>query len=181
MRPTAYMFSLLQTLVVPYINPAKQSPWVQTSHIPGRHRFTQKQRTAVEELPWTVSRKTLWAGCLNHFSSHETSPLSLKQLQSTNICSDRVGILNLIRETSQWNIYNHKHCDKTKPKGSVAIWSQNTRKTQTWPPWAPTDIDRMGMVGWSEGVVYLTSLGRSRWRTTDIGLQLGKACYPCSR
>ena len=28
-----------------------------------------------------------------------------------------------------------------------------------------------------EGVVYLTSLGRP----TGIGLQLGKACYPCSR
>ena len=30
-----------------------------------------------------------------------------------------------------------------------------------------------GVVGWCEGVVYLTSLGRP----TDIGLQLGKACY----
>ena len=29
---------------------------------------------------------------------------------------------------------------------------------------------------WCEGAVYLTSLGRP----TDIGLQLGKACYPCS-
>ena len=28
----------------------------------------------------------------------------------------------------------------------------------------------------SEGAVYLTSPGR----LTDIGLQLGKACYPCS-
>ena len=28
-----------------------------------------------------------------------------------------------------------------------------------------------------EGVVYLASPGRP----TDIGLQLGKACYPCSR
>ena len=33
------------------------------------------------------------------------------------------------------------------------------------------------VVGCGEGVVYLASLGRS----TDIGLQLGKACYPCSR
>ena len=31
--------------------------------------------------------------------------------------------------------------------------------------------------GWCEGVVYLMSPGRP----TDIGLQLGKACYPCSR
>ena len=32
------------------------------------------------------------------------------------------------------------------------------------------------MVGWCEGVMYLMS-----GRLTDIGLQLGKACYPCSR
>ena len=31
--------------------------------------------------------------------------------------------------------------------------------------------------GGGEGVVYLTSSGR----LTEIGLQLGKACYPCSR
>ena len=34
----------------------------------------------------------------------------------------------------------------------------------------------MGVVGWCEGAVYLTSLGCPN----DIGLQLGKACYPCS-
>ena len=33
-----------------------------------------------------------------------------------------------------------------------------------------------GVVGWCEGVMYLMSLGRP----ADIGLQLGKACYPCS-
>ena len=33
-----------------------------------------------------------------------------------------------------------------------------------------------GVVGWCEGAVYLTSPGHP----TDIGLQLGKACYPCS-
>ena len=33
----------------------------------------------------------------------------------------------------------------------------------------------VGVVGWCEGAVYLTSPGRP----TDIGLQLGKACYPC--
>ena len=33
-----------------------------------------------------------------------------------------------------------------------------------------------GVVGWCEGAVYLTSPGCP----TDIGLQLGKACYPCS-
>ena len=39
-----------------------------------------------------------------------------------------------------------------------------------------TQKSRMGVVGWCEGAVYLTSPGRP----TDIGLQLGKACYPCS-
>ena len=34
----------------------------------------------------------------------------------------------------------------------------------------------LGVVGWCEGAVYLTSLGRP----TDIGLQLDKTCYPCS-
>ena len=35
----------------------------------------------------------------------------------------------------------------------------------------------VGVVGWCEGVMYLMSPGRP----ADIGLQLGKACYPCSR
>ena len=34
-----------------------------------------------------------------------------------------------------------------------------------------------GVVGCGEGVMYLTSPGSP----TDIGLQLGKACYPCSK
>ena len=37
-------------------------------------------------------------------------------------------------------------------------------------------VHTAGVVEWCEGAVYLTSLGRP----TDIGLQLGKACYPCS-
>ena len=37
--------------------------------------------------------------------------------------------------------------------------------------------EKRGAVRWCEGVVYLTSPGHP----TDIGLQLGKACYPCSR
>ena len=37
-------------------------------------------------------------------------------------------------------------------------------------------LDPVEVVGWCEGAVYLTSPGRP----TDIGLQLGKACYPCS-
>ena len=34
-----------------------------------------------------------------------------------------------------------------------------------------------GVVGWCKGVMYLMSPGHP----TDIGSQLGKACYPCSR
>ena len=34
-----------------------------------------------------------------------------------------------------------------------------------------------GMGGCGEGVVYLLSPGRP----TEIGLQFGKSCYPCSR
>ena len=40
----------------------------------------------------------------------------------------------------------------------------------------PIFLIKDGVVGWCEGAVYLTSPGRP----TDIGLQLGKACYPCS-
>ena len=38
-------------------------------------------------------------------------------------------------------------------------------------------VRHVGVVGSGNGVVYLTSPGRP----TEIGLQLGKACYPCSR
>ena len=38
-------------------------------------------------------------------------------------------------------------------------------------------LEKQGVVGWCEGVMYLMSPGRP----ADIGLQLGKACYPCSR
>ena len=40
----------------------------------------------------------------------------------------------------------------------------------------PLTLKLLGVVGWCEDAVYLTSPGRP----TDIGLQLGKACYPCS-
>ena len=38
-------------------------------------------------------------------------------------------------------------------------------------------VTQQEVVWWCEGVMYLTSPGHP----TDIGLQLGKACYPCSR
>ena len=37
-------------------------------------------------------------------------------------------------------------------------------------------LKQSGVVGWCEGAVYLISPGCP----ADIGLQLGKACYPCS-
>ena len=49
-------------------------------------------------------------------------------------------------------------------------------KLQTNQPIDSLQAQRSGVVGWCEGAVYLTSPGRP----TDIGLQLGKACYPCS-
>ena len=39
MRPTAYIFSMQQCVVVPYLNPANQAPGVQTGHILGGHMF----------------------------------------------------------------------------------------------------------------------------------------------
>ena len=42
----------------------------------------------------------------------------------------------------------------------------------------PNQLSQMEGVVWcGEGVMYLMSPGRQ----TDICLQLGKACYPCSR
>ena len=41
MRPTAHIFSMKQSLVVPYINPANHAPGVQTGYIPGGHLHPQ--------------------------------------------------------------------------------------------------------------------------------------------
>ena len=64
--------------------------------------------------------------------------------------------------------------------------------TKYWQSYAPLKISvnflflaysygihpvKLGVVGCGEGVTYPTSPGHP----TDIGLQLGKACYPCSR
>ena len=53
-------------------------------------------------------------GDLNQFCSRETSPLILTQLKITNVCSFRTEAVYLICETSQWNTYNHNHCNETK-------------------------------------------------------------------
>ena len=44
----------------------------------------------------------------------------------------------------------------------------------THMPWFTNFV---GVVEWCEGAMYLPSLGCP----TDVDLQLGKACYPCSR
>ena len=41
MKPTAYIFSMYQCLVVPYINPANQASGHQTGHTLGGHMFIQ--------------------------------------------------------------------------------------------------------------------------------------------
>ena len=54
------------------------------------------------------------------------------------------------------------------------VWSlAPTKYHKSLNQYFPTETE---VVGWCEGAVYLTSLGRP----TDIGLQLGKACYSCS-
>ena len=64
-------------------------------------------------------------------------------------------------------------CGPGKPK---MTWKQLTeRDCREWKLSAINPHE--GVVGWCEGAVYLTSLGRP----ADIGLQLGKTCYPCSR
>ena len=60
--------------------------------------------------------------------------------------------------------------------------SQNFNKVIFYNLWIwlclkTADEWEMGVVRWCKGVVYLALSGRP----TDIGLQLGKACYPCSR
>ena len=62
--------------------------------------------------------------------------------------------------------------------GFMLVIRESVRQSVRRPslPFSFPDDNLSGMVGWCEGAVYLTSLGRP----TDIGLQLGKACYPCS-
>ena len=38
-------------------------------------------------------------------------------------------------------------------------------------------LNKLGVAGWGKGVMYLALLGHP----TDIGLQLGKAYFPCNR
>ena len=66
----------------------------------------------------------------------EIPPLILIQLQSTNICSVRIGVLYLICETSEMKQIYSKPLWWNKANGSMAIWSQNTRKPQKVIRWA---------------------------------------------
>ena len=67
---------------------------------------------------------------------------------------------------------------ESKSPGFKSCWRQNSAMTVHCFFAQPFIIiySLSGVVRWCEGVMYLTSLGRP----TDIGLQLGKACYPCS-
>ena len=66
-------------------------------------------------------------------------------------------------------------------KSICCFFSWNERPINCLETWKEAsgwlvDQNSLGMVGCGESVMYLTSLRRP----TDIGLLLGKACYPCS-
>ena len=64
-----------------------------------------------------------------------------------------------------------------RPRGYETFFMLNSAKHENFSVNKYENANNSwGVVGWCEGAVYLTSLGRP----TDIGLQLGKACYPCS-
>ena len=71
-------------------------------------------------------------------------------------------IQNTVNNTNIYFVFKNKEIEKKEEEDFIL---HSSIFTLTW-----------GVVGWCEGAVYLTSLGRP----TDIGLQLGKACYPCS-
>ena len=55
---------------------------------------------------------------------------------STRVCCVRIRVLNLICETSQWNTYNQKHCDETKPRTQwrfEAKTQENHKQDHDWP------------------------------------------------
>ena len=107
---------------------------------------------------------------LGHWQSH-----------TSNICSGMTG---------QWSARSAMSSRKRwSPSGPVSYlhWGPGPHPEEEKPPlvWTFGTLQRCsqnslwhtgGVVGWCEGAVYLTSPGRP----TDIGLQLGKACYPCS-
>ena len=67
--------------------------------------------------------------------------------------------------------YIQRGLKRTNQNHNVNLYvSLKQHKFEAFGPW-------MGVVGGCEGVVYLMSPGRP----TDIGLQLDRACYPCSR
>ena len=79
--------------------------------------------------------------------------LPINQTANTDWSSDKYGFFSSVNYNSKLLKYSDNSCQS----------SSNTQK-------------KKGVVGWCEGAVYLRSPGRP----TDIGLQLGKACYPCS-
>ena len=71
MRPTAYIFNLLQYLVVPYINPANHAPAVEIGHDPGvisSHRLKRKKKNNVNfsvtmrPTAYRCVQPKLWSG-----------------------------------------------------------------------------------------------------------------------
>ena len=79
-----------------------------------------------------------------------------------------------LRNIFAWIFMANKICHIGNNKSSLL--NENLLVQCMSVNWINTKL--MGaLVGCGEGVKYLMSLGRP----TDIGLQFGKACYPCSR
>ena len=49
-----------------------------------------------------------------------------------HICSVRIGILNIICETSQWNTYDNKYCDGKSKRLGGDLEPEHKRKSPKW-------------------------------------------------
>ena len=119
----------------------RNKKWQNKRHI-WNHRRLNSEELQQSNCLRTASRKTTWGG-LNLFYSRETSPSILMQLQITNIYSVRIGVLYLISETSQWNMYNNKDCNETK---SMVQYHSKARSTMG----PTTDNDSQAPTIWNK-------------------------------
>ena len=123
------------------------------------------------------------------FTLHATSLLTLSVLFKLVVDDILNCIFNIFSETitlQLWFAFKCKAPPLYSQKRADWLW---TRRENPWKRccnrngFKPHSSRRgillsiEGVVGWCESVMYLMSQGRP----ADIGLQLGKACYPCSR
>ena len=90
----------------------------------------------------------------------------------------RMSLKLLIEVQNSKKNCNKENNNTDKITCSLYYKTRKTLKYETkWDILFYSSTVRANSAGdWCEGAVYLTSPGRP----TDIGLQLGKACYPCS-